>query len=107
MSIEKRLVCNAQTGVITEELFEHTPPTPPTYEEKLAVFEVERDRRLAECDFITLRHQEQKQLGIPTTKTEAEYLQWLQYKQDLRDMTKQSGFDPGNPAWPMPPGPLK
>lgn len=90
-----------------EESFNWSPPPPPTYEESFKVFEDERARRLAECDFIAIRHQEQKQLGIPTTKTEAEYLRWLQYKQDLRDMTKQPSFDPGNPAWPTPPGPLK
>lgn len=45
----------------------------------------ERDNKIYECTFRLERHQEQKELGLATTMSDAEYMMWLQYRQQLRD----------------------
>jgi hypothetical protein len=57
--------------------------------ELLVPIEDVRDTRnslLAGCDHITQRHIEQVSLGLTTTLTDVEYMQWLTYRQELRDM---------------------
>lgn len=51
---------------------------------------IERNRRLAECDFPPVFE-----------RPEAEQQPWLEYRRALRDMT--SIVDPFNPEWPEPP----
>lgn len=53
----------------------------------------ERDRRLAQCDWVTVRAAE---LGEPVPSA------WAAYRQALRDLPLQPGF-PGNPEWPAEP----
>lgn len=50
----------------------------------------QRDRLLAECDWRSLP-------DAPGNRDE-----WLAYRQQLRDITQQTGF-PDNIAWPIPP----
>lgn len=50
----------------------------------------DRDRLLEECDWRSLA-------DAPGDRGA-----WLQYRQELRDITKQDGF-PDNVTWPVPP----
>lgn len=52
----------------------------------------ERDKRLDDTQWLVSRHQEQLSNDIPTTLTDEEYEQLLQYRQALRDLTLQEGF---------------
>lgn len=44
-----------------------------------------RDVALIKSDWVVARHKEQKEIGQATTISEAEYLAWLTYRQELRD----------------------
>ena len=68
----------------------------------------ERDKRLDDTQWLVSRHQEQLSNDIPTTLTDEEYEQLLQYRQDLRDLTLQEGFpwqggDNAEIPWPTMP----
>jgi len=75
----------------------HKPPTPPTYEQKYALFIVERDRRLVATDYT--------QLPDVIALHDSAWLQgWVDYRQELRDLpalVNPSNID--NIPWPMPP----
>lgn len=58
-----------------------------------------RDNLLREADIILLKYQEQAALGIIEENQEY-YNALLQYKQTLRDITKQIDF-PENVIWPV------
>ena len=60
--------------------------------EKLNMVRTERNRKLAECDWVVTMHKE-KGTNIPAA--------WKTYRQALRDMTSQS--DPQNAVWPTKP----
>jgi len=45
-----------------------------------------RDDKIHQCTYRLERHKEQKELGISTSMTDAEYMLWLQYRQELRDL---------------------
>ena len=55
----------------------------------------ERDRKLAECDWVTLKaiDASNDNLGIQLPQV------WMTYRQALRDITAQAGF-PWNVTWP-------
>lgn len=55
----------------------------------------ERDRRLAECDWVVTASIEK---GAAVSKA------WKDYRQALRDVTQRPGF-PDAVEWPTPPGP--
>ena len=62
-----------------------------------------KDRRaqfLAQVDWMTTRHRDQKDKGGPTTLTEEQYLQLLDYKQALRDWPVSGDY---NEAFPVKP----
>lgn len=63
-----------------------------TEEEAKAAIRNNRDQKLADCDYIFLRHRDEKEMGISTTLTEEQYQQWLVYRQALRDITTQDGY---------------
>jgi hypothetical protein len=68
-----------------------SPPTPLPDEAGVAAsVRAERDRRLAATDWLVIRSAE---TGIPLTTAQ------LEYRQALRDITKQAGF-PVNVDWP-------
>lgn len=58
-----------------------------------------RDAYLHQCDAVTNRHRDQVDASLPTTITNAQYLEVLALKQTLRDIPQQSGF-PDNVTWP-------
>ena len=60
--------------------------------EKLNMVRTERNKKLAECDWVVTMHKE-KGTNIPAA--------WKTYRQALRDMTSQS--DPQNAVWPSKP----
>lgn len=70
-----------------------TPP-PPTVEELAASARMERDGKLASCDWTQLSDVPL----APEAKTA-----WAVYRQALRDVPQQVGF-PTEITWPTPPG---
>jgi hypothetical protein len=62
--------------------------------EKLAAIRVQRNQLLAECDYTQLA-------DAPLTVDQR--TDWAAYRQALRDLPNQPGFDPDNISWPVPP----
>jgi len=56
-------------------------------------FRQERNKRLAECDWVTLKAYS---TGTPVPE------EWVTYMQTLRDLPANTE-DPANPVWPVPP----
>lgn len=68
------------------------PPPPPTAAELLVSIRVQRDARLAACDWTQL----------PDSALAADKKAfWTTYRQALRDFP--ATCDPANPVWPVPP----
>ena len=65
-----------------------------------------RDSLIYKCSFRLERHKEQKELNVALSMTDAEYLLWLQYRQQLRDLplSVENIFTFTN--WPTPPNEL-
>lgn len=61
-------------------------------EEKAADLRETRDFMLSSLDWRFDRYREQKILGIETTDSEQDFIDILQYKQYLRDITKDPAF---------------
>lgn len=61
-------------------------------EEKAADLRAQRDDLLSSLDWIIARYNEQKTLGVETTDSEQDFIDLLQYKQYLRDITKDPTF---------------
>lgn len=61
-------------------------------EEKAADLRETRDFMLSSLDWRFDRYREQKILGIETTDSEQDFIDILQYKQYLRDITKDPTF---------------
>lgn len=87
---------------------EKIPEKTPDEKRKEAEEQVraERDRLLDDSMWMLQRHQSEKQLGRPTTLSEEEFLELLQYQQDLRDVPQQEGF-PDAVVWPEKPSFIK
>lgn len=62
--------------------------------------EDQRKALLGAVDWVSTRHRDQRDAGGPTTLTEEEYVELLDYKQALRDWPKT-----GNPQEQFPPKP--
>ncbi|WP_274426733.1 phage tail assembly chaperone [Chelativorans sp. YIM 93263] len=71
-------------------------------EQALSSLRVERDRRLRETDEPIIRHRDQKEMGVATTITDAQYQELMVYRQALRDLPEATE-DPASPAWPEEP----
>ena len=88
---------NAMTAWQVEYDKEHQSPIPLTYEQKYALFIVERDRRLVATDYT--------QLPDVIALHDSAWLQgWVDYRQELRDLpalVNPSNID--NIPWPVPP----
>lgn len=71
-------------------------PTPVTHEqlqEKLTIsILTQRNKKLAETDWLVTRHLEQKMLEIPQTLSVVEFNNLLAYRQQLRDITTDPDF---------------
>lgn len=74
-------------------------------DKKWDLFRSGRDSRLLESDWVIARHKEQKELGVTTSIQDSEYMAWLTYRQQLRDLPSQV-TDPESVVWPTPPGQL-
>ena len=61
-------------------------------EEKAADLRETRDFMLSSLDWRFDRYREQKILGVETTDSEQDFIDLLQYKQYLRDITKDPTF---------------
>lgn len=64
----------------------------------------DRDGRLSSCDWITNRHRDQLDDGITTAITTTKYDEWIDYRQDLREIT--DGYTPivsSAVVWPTEP----
>jgi hypothetical protein len=62
----------------------------------------QRKSYLDQSDWMTTRHRDQKDKGGPTTLTEEQYLQLLDYKQALRDWPSSGNYNeplPVKPEW--------
>jgi len=66
----------------------------------------ERDSRINDCTFRLERHREQKELGVATTMSDAEYTMWLQHRQQLRDFPSTIGSIYDMWDWPKAPNEL-
>jgi hypothetical protein len=62
----------------------------------------QRDKKLHNTDWLILRHQDQLFLMIPTTLSNSQYQQLLQYRQLLRDLPTTTS-DPFQVSWPVAP----
>lgn len=74
------------------------------YEDQMSELRAERDRRLAECDWMVARHRDEEDDSdkTPTWDT-SKYQEWLDYRQALRDMPADPGLNLDDPAWPSQP----
>ena len=70
----------------------------PTIEKQAEFIRIKRDNLLNEADNLLMKYQEQVQLDVIKENQEY-YTLLLQYKQMLRDITKQNEF-PENVVWP-------
>lgn len=77
-------------------------PPPPTSDQLAASVRRDRDARIADVQWMVERHTSQIALETATTLSHAEYLELLQYLQDLRDVPLQAEF-PQSVTWPIPP----
>ena len=77
------------------------PPDPAA--DALAAIRVQRDRKLAACDWTQLPDSGGR-LPLKTNGTRSTAAEWATYRQQLAGYPDQAGFDPLNPpAWPTPP----
>jgi len=65
----------------------------------LMALRAERDRRLAECDWVVTRAVDLSNDGLGIQLEQV----WVQYRQALRDLPANT-TDPANPVWPTKPG---
>lgn len=68
----------------------------------------ERDKRIESTQWIIQRHLDELASGRDTTLTPEKYQEWLQYRQELRDLPAQDGFpwggvDDEQTPWPVEP----
>ena len=63
----------------------------------------QRDKLLADSDWVILRHRDEQERELPTTLDASQYRAWLDYRQALRDLPNCEQFDPWNVVWPVAP----
>ena len=73
----------------------------PSEKEKVENIRNKRNSLLNEADIMLIKYQEQVSINIISENSEY-YIALLQYKQNLRDITKQLDF-PDNIIWPVRP----
>lgn len=114
--MEKRDIIDWQGNVIGELSFPEgtsedawqnalSPYLVPPEDQVARAWEILRAQRLAlivETKWIRSRHEEQKTLGIQTTLSEEQYLEWLAYWQALRDLPENT-TNPFLVDWPEQP----
>lgn len=60
--------------------------------EKEANLRAQRDRVIADTDWLVTRHRDELDMGLPTSLTEEEYTKLLAYRQTLREWPKVTGW---------------
>ena len=76
----------------------------PTYtlQDFLDAIDEERKLKITKCSWIVERHRDEIDMGKTTTLTDEQYRQWLNYRQQLRDIP-QTLTDFTTFEWPAPP----
>lgn len=69
-----------------------------TAEEPWKLLRAERDRRLAECDWVVTRAVDLSNDGLGIQLEQV----WVDYRKALRDLPANT-IDPANPVWPVKP----
>jgi hypothetical protein len=77
-------------------------PDPVSYEEKLNEIKLQRDKLLADTDWLCIRHRDQVAIGVETALSYSQYQALLNYRQALRDLPDTVDVD--NPVYPDIPG---
>lgn len=83
-------------------MVQEASPFPTTGLPPEQVARSERDMRISRVEWRVNRYRSQKDLGIATSDSEQTFKAVLEYIEDLRNVTKQSGF-PNNINWPNEP----
>lgn len=65
---------------------EEVPLEPIAESEKYQSLIVERDNAISKTDWVIKRHRDQKELGKETTLSESEFMEVLQWRDDLRQL---------------------
>ena len=66
----------------------------------IPILKDQRSQLLDQVDWMTTRHRDQRDKGGPTTLTEEQYTQLLDYKQALRDWPASGDYNEAFPAKP-------
>lgn len=93
----------SENNEVVDVVFDQESYEQAEYQKQLFKVKQKRDELLQMTDWIVIRHRGQLDRGIDTTLTPEEYHGWLDYRQVLRDLPNQAGFDPFNVEWPTPP----
>jgi len=90
---ELRLICNQASSVqaAIESFAEKI-------EEKWSRVKARRQELFDGTKWVQERHKDELELGLSTSLTNEQYNTWLQFWQDLRNITDQN--DPDNITWP-------
>lgn len=88
------------TAVLEGDVWQFAAPaaTPMTAEQARQ----QRNALLSATDWVVSRHRDQDAAGGSKSLTDAQYLQVLTYRQQLRDVPQHSGF-PASIMWPSAP----
>jgi hypothetical protein len=101
----RELVVDARTGEKTvreltdQEIAEQKALLDPSEEEWQLALRCERNKRLAETDWVTLKAIDDSNDGLGIQLPQV----WMDYRQALRDLPANT-VDPANPVWPTKPG---
>lgn len=71
-------------------------------EQAWAALRAARDRRIAETDWMVVRHSEEQLLGQTPTLSNNDFAALSTYRQSLRDLPENT-TDPAVPVWPIHP----
>lgn len=92
-----------ELGELPEGAMTTAPEKPALTSDQLAAeARAKRDGLLYSIEWRVNRYTQQKAAGVATNDTESQFVSVLNYAQELRDITKQSGF-PDVIAWPIEP----
>lgn len=79
-------------------------PPPPSFATLATAERAWRDGELLASDRLIARHRDERDMGRPTTLTDGQFTELLDYRQALRDWPETAGFPtidvrPGQPEW--------
>jgi hypothetical protein len=100
--VESRLDLPVNRAALRDGQIVEREPSPLSDQQLMERIRAERDRRIQEYRWLIERHNDEVDLGIPTTRTAEQHRSDLQYVQALRDLPATCA-DLKNPSWPVPP----